>query len=400
MSINPTGLTRYMQQISYDDDIGVDPEYQAMVAMGAGPGAAARWLRARRARCGCPPRGRRQGGAQLGFDDDEDLGAEELDVGDDEELAGIDEEIDALESDEDEDLGNDGESLGASLRHIERREAKLRALLAKLEAKLEATPTYRRMKRQHLAKRIARVRFRLRKKEAKADAKREKLAAKLGVPAAALAGGAAAAAMGVSQTDIAVAQAAMAQGQANMASGLFGLSGVFQPPAGSLIEVPFVNTDGVPGFLVELTAGATTGDSAGLTVQTPSISYADFDLHGLNVRCTITMGNASDVPPIVTCASWLITGGLNQLYNETTVTQNGGTVGQTGAGVLSYAKQLPSTRTHGSKLNRTNTGSATFNIYYLGSAATNGLISVVIEAALVLRVRTDDNMPGVGAGYR
>ena len=396
MSINPSGLARYMNQLSYDDDLGYDDEDLG------GPGAAARRMirRRRAARCshGDPQAWRRS--YQVGADDD-DLGADELDIGDDEELAGIDEEIESLEADDDEDLGGDSESLGASLRSIERREARLRALLTKLEAKLEATPTYRRAKRERLAKRIARVRNRLRKKEAKADMKREKLAAKLGIPAAALAAGVGgAAAMGVTPTDVAVAQAAMTQGQAQMASGLFGLGGVYNPPAGSLVEVPFLNTNDVPGFLVELSAGATTGDSASIAVQTPSISYADFDLHGLNVRCTITMGNASDVPPIVTCANWQISGGLNQIYYETTVTQNGGAVGQTGAGVLSYSKQLTSTRTHGSKLNRTNTGSATFNIYYLGSAATNGLISVVIEAALVLRVRTDDNMPGVGAGYR
>lgn len=331
------------------------------------------------------------GGGRVG---EEIEGDDEIGEVDEEELGAIDEEIGDIEGEEDE-LGGEGhQELGASYSVLKKKELKAEALLAKLEAKYNSTPSYKMKKRKHLLARMSRVRKIIAKKKAKAEHKLEKLAAKLGVPVAVLAaGGAAAAAAGISSGDIARAGNDMARGDVRAGEGFMSFWGPRAAPDQSEITLPFITALG-PGLYMTKAAGV-AGAAGAVTITTPAISYADFELVGVDIQAVMTMAQAADVPPLISVSNWGINGGFNQVYAEQPVTHAGGQASMSnGAGILNFSKTLPALRQDKLELGRTNTATMTLNFYAMKANA--GIIDVVVTASLKLRTKKDDNLRNWG----
>jgi hypothetical protein len=319
---------------------------------------------------------------------DEEVGAEEL-AADEQELAAIDDEIGALEGDDEIVSGESEEALGATMTGLQTKIARLEALHSKLEARYQATPFFRPKRRKALLARMERVRKAIDKKRAKLTNKTERLAAKLGVPAAVLAaGGAGIAAAGLTRGDVVQAQNDIARGQVRNMEGFNSFWGPRHAPDALEVTLPFYNST-VPGLYLTKAAGA-AGAAGAVTINTRSIAYADFELAGVDIQAVITLAQAADVPPLITVSNWGISGGFNQVYDEQPINHAGGQIANSQAGMLSYSKTLPALRQDKIELGRTNTASMTLNFNAL--KANGGVIDVVITASLKLRVKADDNL--------
>lgn len=155
-----------MEFVGYDEVSGA-PVFRAFRRRGGPPQGGRGFSPPMVIRPRCP-----QGGGgddeEVGGEDDV-LGADDLD-----ELGAIDDEIGDIEGDDEEALGADGqENIGATVKNLERKEARLRRLLLKLEAKLAQTPRWKGKKRKALQKRIDRIEARLGKVSGKKEAKVE-----------------------------------------------------------------------------------------------------------------------------------------------------------------------------------------------------------------------------------
>jgi hypothetical protein len=341
----------------------------------------------------------RGGGAQFrGFrspfvisGDEDELGGDgdELGALDEQELSGIDSEIANLSGDDDEVAGDSREALGASFVGLNRSIGHLNELLQKLEARYNATPHMRFARRKHLLKRMETVRKHIEKKQAKLANKRDRLAAKMGVSPAVLAAGAGGlAAAGISRSDLALAERDMAAGGARMGEGFMSFWGPRTAPDALEVTLPFSNGTS-PALYITKGAGA-AGSAGAITINTPAISYADFELMGVDIQAIITMAQATDVPPVITVTNWGIAGGFNQVYSEQPINHAGGQIGQAGAGILSYSKNLPALRQDKIELGRTNTASMTLNFWAMKQ--NGGVIDVVVTASLKLKTKRDDNL--------
>lgn len=173
------------------------------------------------------------------------------------------------------------------------------------------------------------------------------------------------------------------------AEGFGSFWGPRQAPDGIEVPVPFED-DGEPFLFLTKPIGV-AGSVASVTMETDSISYADFELLGLDIAAQITMSVATDIPPVVIVTAWGISGGLSQLYRPMTVTQLGGQVGQSGAGLLMISKSFPAIRQDKIPLGRTNTASITMD--FNSPKDNTGRIDVIITANLKLRITKDDNIP-------
>lgn len=376
-------------------------EYRRRVRRGEDPASAVRGLRAKLLRAGWTPPAAEAGGGgrgrlrlrsplyRVGEDEgigaDEFLGGDSIDEVDEMELGAIDDELGALMGDDDD----DGSASIGGLQSMNRRIGKLQALLSKLEAKLAATPPNKLRKRKRLMQRIENVQKRLAKKTDKFEQRAEKVASKMGVPVAALVGGSVgAAAAGITAAGIARADNDLDVGAQMRAEGLSSWFGPRQTPNAIEVSLPFEDND-LPFVYLQKPGGA-AGYAGAVTVATAGIPYADFELVGLDVACTITLATATDVPPIVIITTWGISGGISQLYRPTPINNLGGQVGQSSAGLISYAKTLPSIREDKLPVGRTNTVTATVNFY---QPKTNvGVIDVTLQMACKLKTTKDDNI--------
>lgn len=275
---------------------------------------------------------------ELGIDDDDmggfgGFGADDDDMGDDPELAALEAECDELEAD-DEDMGADDDEMGGAADRLTRKIGKLEAKLQRLQDKYDSTPAMRWRKRQRIAKRIAKVRAAIARKEAKRERKLAILAAKMGVPVAALAAGGAG---GLASQQV----AAMARGRADMAEGIAGVT-QRSPRRGVEMRIPFVDPGtGAPVTVWQVTGGAGLRTVA-LALQTVAITYARFRVVGLDVRI---QANADPTVPnelllTALAQSLMVTGGKNLLYQ----TENVSFAGQVKDGVFSASRTIAGLR--------------------------------------------------------
>lgn len=327
-----------------------------------------------------------QGIAGEDLGEDLDLGGEEDDIAGDLDLAGEDAEIDGLGEDDDDAVGADGrEDVGASVDGISNRIDKLQAKLLRLQARLDATPTWKRRRRTKLAKMIAKVRATIGKKEAKRQRKLGILAAKLGVPVAALAAGY------VAGSRVQEATGELRQAQVQRAynrTGTFGRS----VPQGEEQRVAFQDAaTGSQVVVIAVAAGAGLRTAA-ISMITPVISYARFKVIGLDAKLQAVQGQgpgagalASEI--LINCLLTNVTvgGGYNLLYTTEDVAFGAQVVG----GQLSNARTIPSLRGN-PVLDNNNT--ATLTATFRQEITTTVTLSATFSAALVCEVLDDSSV--------
>lgn len=309
-------------------DLGADEaEVAADIEVGFSPRQAFQRMQARRrarrlARC---PGGGGGGGLPHRRPPpvDEDIAGYDLEGDDDDaDLEGDELDIEQLGNDDEEEIGSDGEeALGGTALAVDRKIGKLEQKLAKLEAKLEATPTWKVKRRRKIQKHIARVQHHLAKKKAKKQAKLAKLAAKMGVTTAALA------AMMVNpspDTAAKVAQADMslARGEVGRAQGIMGFRST-TPDEGTELPIPF-EANSIPFAEWQLTAGAGPR-TVTVTMTSQPITYAGFRVKGVRLELQSQPGISNGVSPGDTLLngsldSLVVNGGFNLVYRPVSIT--------------------------------------------------------------------------------
>lgn len=342
-----------VDDFGYDDlgDAEVAADFEEMVRMGWAPikalqNAAARG-RARRCARGAPGGGRGgfPGGGFPGGPSSmrppfmHPMPSSQDDIDGDDDIAADENEIGEIEGEEDEQVGADGnEEIGATVTQIDRKIVKLQNKLQVLELKLAQTPNWKSKRRNRIMRAIERVKRAIGKRETKKEKKIERLAAKLGVSAAVVGAGlAGAAGAGVTAASIHRAEQAIAKGEANVAQGILGFSPL-TPQEGMELRIPLLSgTSPIALFTVGIGVGAREVTVGPLT--TPLVSYASFDIVGLDVEVQVQPGvNAQGLPPgdllINAIASNLtVNGGVNLLYAAQSITQAGqGGRNQSGTG--------------------------------------------------------------------
>lgn len=384
--------------------VGLDPEVEneaaEMMGLGFAPAVAAK-LAARKVAQRRQARGYGRGGGYqprcvgademlgvygLGADEDEDL----------DDLGAVDDDIEDLEND-DETLGLDEDTnigLGASISKTEQRISEINAKIAKLEAKQESART--RIRKRAIQMRIDKLKRVKKSKEGKVVRKREKLAAKLGIPAATLAAagvgaGATAAALtnaGIPPQQAMEVEAAMARSQGNAAFG----RGVFKtvPGEGDLVPIPILFA-GNNVLLLTFPAGAAAAQTVTGTSQ--SIAYADFEVLGLSLNVAVQQELSAGGFPLgeavssFLLSSLIIAGGINQFYGTVDAfaaadVQSTGMVN----GAQRYSVRLPGFRDN-PRLDKTNT--ATLIGSFRQEIANTEPINVTIQGTLICRRLND-----------
>jgi len=396
-----------MEEASVGEDAYMEGIDAGLDQMGAARHAARKIMKHRQQRRMCVqtpngwmPMGRGGGGgggrqltlrSPLAFKGDEDeIGGDddELDENDDAELGAIDEEIGEIDDDSDEVGGTSPDEIGASISKTAKKIDKFQALLSKLEAKYESTPVRRRLKRKHLLNRINRVKVRLAKREQKLENKQEKLAAKLGIPVAALAaGGAGAAALGITRSRQAQVEEQM--NRQSVDAGL-GQRSIWQqqPPDGEFEPIPFQ----IGGSSIAIiTKGAGAAGTQPISMTSATVTYADFEVMGIDIQVIVQGGDAIDILPNVTLDSWIVAGGLTQVYAPVPIGLGGtSSMSTVRAGPIVSTRRFYTIRQDHARLNRLNT--ATLSATFVQSIANAASIYATFSAVLLCRRINDDGV--------
>jgi len=371
----------------YDDDVGYDLD--DLLGARGGQGFARACAAMMRRGQGGGGRGRR-GRGQLGADDLEDLLLDGLDI---EDLVGDDEDDD----DEDEDLlGDDGEGdelgedepeeLGASLSHLQKKQAKIEARMARVRDRLE--DARRKRKKKRLRKRLEKLAAKLKKIARKIAKKSEKLARKLGKPAAAAAiaaGTATAATMGLTQSQLEGVEARSVLAEQ---AGAFGERRRWRgsPPGGQETRLRFATAAGGSTQVINILGGTAAGTTFAWTLITPLVPYAVYGLEGIDCNIRET-GAGAGMEALTVEVTGVTPAGSASLLASTLVAVHAGQVGQ---GAYSATRTVPGLRFR-TKIERNNTVSLTGNVVV--DVLTAQSVDVSIQAAAICMWLQDDNRP-------
>lgn len=173
-------------------------------------------------------------------------------------------------------------------------------------------------------------------------------------------------------------------------------------PDGLEVPLPFENADQLPVAFWALTPGPPpVGRFGTQTLSTFPLSYASFEVVGIDLAALVVCEVATDMPPQIVIESWGLVGGHDQIYRPLGLTQAGGQLaqlaspGQVGpatGGLLVWNKSLPAIREDRVGLKRNNTAQITLSLALPSN--NTGDIDVQVFAALKLRVIEDDFIPG------
>ena len=304
-------LARYFQHhrspvVSGDDDMMEAMDVADLMGRGMPHQQACMVARLRRMK--------RRGGT-VGMDFDDLSGVDDMFGGDDDdEDDDLDDDVLGDDDEDEDDDETDVSVMGASMRRIDKKTARVEARIAKVQDKLEDTPKFRKRRRKRLKKRLTRLRKKLTRLKAKKKKKAEKIAAKLGRPAAAaaIAAGAGAAAVGLSPNQVAALQGEENLAVMGPALGMTGYVGRSQPP-GQEARVPLETALGDPVTLITVPGGTAAGTAFAVNVQTRLYSFAVWLLRSMDLDIQMTNEGAGTSHLRLLIDSLQVEGGINLL---------------------------------------------------------------------------------------